>query len=131
MLEEMGLTPVWRLRGQDAPAEEPTTAEVAADGPPSAVVAEARPIARHPSPVTDRGDRRGEIMSLAWPALKARVASCTDCPLHTKRNKTVFGVGDEKAEWLFVGEGPGAEEDGQGEPFVGQAGRLLDGMLAA
>jgi uracil-DNA glycosylase len=70
-------------------------------------------------------------MSLEWPALKARVASCTDCPLHAKRNKTVFGVGDENADWLFVGEGPGAEEDAQGEPFVGQAGKLLDSMLAA
>lgn len=70
-------------------------------------------------------------MSLDWPALKARVARCTDCVLHQKRNKTVFGVGDEDADWLFVGEGPGAEEDAQGEPFVGQAGRLLDNMLAA
>jgi DNA polymerase len=70
-------------------------------------------------------------MSLDWPALKARVARCTDCVLHQKRNKTVFGVGDENADWLFVGEGPGAEEDAQGEPFVGQAGRLLDNMLAA
>ena len=70
-------------------------------------------------------------MSLDWGLLKARVASCTDCPLHAKRNKTVFGVGDENADWLFVGEGPGADEDAQGEPFVGQAGRLLDSMLAA
>ena len=52
-------------------------------------------------------------------------------PLHQKRTKTVFGVGDENADWLFVGEGPGAEEDMQGEPFVGQAGRLLDNMLPA
>jgi DNA polymerase len=51
--------------------------------------------------------------------------------LHQKRNKTVFGVGDENADWLFVGEGPGADEDTQGEPFVGQAGRLLDNMLVA
>jgi DNA polymerase len=51
--------------------------------------------------------------------------------LHAKRNKTVFGVGDENADWLFVGEGPGADEDAQGEPFVGQAGKLLDNMLAA
>ena len=70
-------------------------------------------------------------MSLDWGALKARVASCTDCPLHATRNKTVFGVGDEHADWLFVGEGPGADEDAQGEPFVGQAGKLLDNMLAA
>src|SRR5471032_3274164 len=49
--------------------------------------------------------------------------------LHKGRNKTVFGVGDEAAEWLFVGEGPGADEDAKGEPFVGQAGKLLDNML--
>ena len=70
-------------------------------------------------------------MSLEWAQLKQRVAGCTDCPLHAKRNKTVFGVGDENADWLFVGEGPGADEDAQGEPFVGQAGKLLDSMLAA
>jgi uracil-DNA glycosylase family 4 len=70
-------------------------------------------------------------MSLDWNALKERVAGCRDCPLHAKRNKTVFGVGDENADWLFVGEGPGADEDAQGEPFVGQAGKLLDNMLAA
>ena len=70
-------------------------------------------------------------MRMDWPALKAAVAACTACPLHAKRNKTVFGVGDENADWLFVGEGPGADEDAQGEPFVGQAGKLLDSMLAA
>lgn len=70
-------------------------------------------------------------MRMDWPELEARVASCVDCPLHAKRNKTVFGVGDENADWLFVGEGPGADEDAQGEPFVGQAGKLLDNMLAA
>ncbi|HEX6829603.1 MAG TPA: uracil-DNA glycosylase, partial [Burkholderiales bacterium] len=63
--------------------------------------------------------------------LKARVAACTDCPLHKGRTQAVFGVGDENADWLFVGEGPGAEEDARGEPFVGQAGKLLDNMLAA
>jgi DNA polymerase len=119
MLEEMGLTPVWRLRERsDAAAGEETA------------VAEP-PITHHPSPITDPGDRRDQILSLEWPALKARVAGCTDCPLHAKRNKTVFGVGDEHADWLFVGEGPGADEDAQGEPFVGQAGKLLDNMLAA
>jgi DNA polymerase len=70
-------------------------------------------------------------MHLDWGGLKERVAGCKDCPLHEKRTKTVFGVGDENADWLFVGEGPGAEEDAKGEPFVGQAGRLLDNMLLA
>jgi len=70
-------------------------------------------------------------MRMEWAELKARVAGCTDCPLHATRKKTVFGVGDENAGWLFVGEGPGADEDAQGEPFVGQAGKLLDNMLVA
>jgi DNA polymerase len=119
MLEEMGLTPVWKLRERS----------VAASGEDTEVAEP--PITHHPSPITDPGDRRAEIMSLEWPALKARVAGCTDCPLHARRNKTVFGVGDENADWLLVGEGPGADEDAQGEPFVGQAGKLLDNMLAA
>jgi DNA polymerase len=70
-------------------------------------------------------------MRMDWSALKDAVSGCRDCALHAKRNKTVFGVGDENAEWMFIGEGPGAEEDLQGEPFVGQAGKLLDNMLAA
>ncbi len=66
-----------------------------------------------------------------WPELKKQVHGCTECKLRATCTQTVFGVGDEKAEWLFVGEGPGADEDVQGEPFVGQAGKLLDNMLAA
>lgn len=66
-----------------------------------------------------------------WPQLKQSVAGCVACELHKARRQTVFGVGDENADWLFVGEGPGAEEDARGEPFVGQAGKLLDNMLAA
>jgi uracil-DNA glycosylase len=85
-----------------------------------------------PAPVPPTADeRRATIMKMDWQALKARVAGCVDCKLHEQRNRTVFGVGDPNAEWLFVGEGPGADEDQQGEPFVGQAGRLLDNMLAA
>jgi DNA polymerase len=75
--------------------------------------------------------RREVILQMDWPTLKGAVEQCSACPLHAKRNKTVFGVGDESASWLFVGEGPGADEDAKGEPFVGQAGRLLDNMLAA
>jgi DNA polymerase len=70
-------------------------------------------------------------MRMEWPELKATVAACRDCALHARRMNTVFGVGDENAEWVFVGEGPGADEDALGDPFVGQAGRLLDNMLAA
>ncbi len=71
------------------------------------------------------------VDDMDWPQLKQAVAACTLCPLHEKRTQAVFGVGDEQADWLFVGEGPGAEEDLQGEPFVGQAGKLLDNMLAS
>jgi len=67
----------------------------------------------------------------AWIELKQAVPACTACGLHATRTQTVFGVGDERADWLLVGEAPGAEEDRLGEPFVGQAGRLLDNMLAA
>ena len=66
-----------------------------------------------------------------WIELKQAVPACTACGLHKTRAQTVFGVGDENADWLLVGEAPGAEEDRLGEPFVGQAGKLLDNMLAA
>jgi DNA polymerase len=122
ILEEMGLTPVWRLR------ERESAADPVSDAPAASM--EAR-ITNHESRLTDTGDRGATIMRMEWPGLKEAVASCTSCPLHAKRNKTVFGVGDENADWLFVGEGPGADEDAQGEPFVGQAGKLLDSMLAA
>jgi DNA polymerase len=68
---------------------------------------------------------------MEWGELKTSVAACTDCKLRAGCTQTVFGVGDEHAEWLLVGEAPGAEEDRLGEPFVGQAGKLLDNMLAA
>ena len=63
--------------------------------------------------------------------LKQAVPACTACALHKTRTQTVFGVGDEDADWMLIGEAPGAEEDRLGEPFVGQAGKLLDNMLAA
>ena len=72
-----------------------------------------------------------EVRLQAWPELKEKVRGCELCPLRSGCTQTVFGAGDENAEWLFVGEGPGAEEDARGEPFVGHAGRLLDNMLLA
>jgi uracil-DNA glycosylase family 4 len=68
---------------------------------------------------------------LEWDDLRARVAACTRCELHKGRIQTVFGVGNVHAEWLIIGEAPGAEEDKQGEPFVGRAGKLLNSMLRA
>ena len=66
-----------------------------------------------------------------WPELRDCVAACTRCELSTSRTNTVFGVGSMDADWLIVGEAPGAEEDRRGEPFVGRAGQLLDQMLLA
>jgi len=66
-----------------------------------------------------------------WIELKQAVPACTACALHKSRTQTVFGVGDENADWMLIGEAPGAEEDRLGDPFVGQAGKLLDNMLAA
>jgi uracil-DNA glycosylase len=68
---------------------------------------------------------------LDWAALQRAVAGCTDCALSRTRTRTVFGSGPPTARWMLVGEAPGADEDASGEPFVGQAGRLLDQMLAA
>jgi DNA polymerase len=120
ILRELGLTPTWRLRatavGERAArvADEPATATASAQEPPPAGV-----------------DRLQRISTLEWRDFARDVAECTACGLCRTRTKTVPGVGDIHAKWLFVGEAPGAEEDARGEPFVGQAGRLLDNMLAA
>ncbi len=81
-------------------------------------------ISTQPAPVAD-------ISSLDWPELQAAVSSCTACELHKTRTQTVFGVGDHAAQWMIIGEAPGADEDKQGEPFVGRAGQLLNNMLKA
>lgn len=75
--------------------------------------------------------RAEAIAAMDWPALEQAVAECRTCVLCERRKQAVLGVGDRHPEWLFIGEGPGAEEDAKGEPFVGQAGKLLDNMLAA
>ena len=124
MLREMGISPIWRLRaGPGVAIEEPV---------PAAEPVARTLIAKEPSPQTaPLAAPPADVANMDWTALKSCVADCTACGLHKGRNKTVFGVGDERANWLFVGEGPGADEDAQGEPFVGQAGKLLDNMLAA
>ena len=77
-----------------------------------------------------RGDEN-PFAGLDWTALQERVAACTRCVLHATRTRTVFGTGNRSADWLIIGEAPGADEDRQGEPFVGRAGQLLTEMLRA
>ncbi len=79
-----------------------------------------------PSPGTP-----GPVSAMGWEDLEQVVRTCRRCGLHSTRTQTVFGTGSRRARWLFVGEAPGAEEDRQGEPFVGRAGQLLNAMLLA
>ena len=116
-LAELNLSPQWRERTPVAQA------------PPPAAEQAAHSVAATPD--TYAYATMVDVVQMDWPQLKQSVAVCTLCPLHEKRTQAVFGVGDEQADWLFVGEAPGAEEDAQGEPFVGQAGKLLDNMLAS
>ena len=120
IFKELDLWPVWRMRSAG-----PTNvalsndAGIAAKAQREVAQAAARPHHRMPAALT------------SWDALREAVATCTRCKLHLSRTQGVLGVGDPQADWLIVGEAPGADEDAQGEPFVGQAGRLLDAMLAA
>lgn len=139
MLAEMGI----RVWGPEHPAGVPV--DFADDAPPSpprggeaavpaAPVAVARPATRAAEPVAPPSVTRvlpAEIAGLDWEALEQAVAACQACGLCKSRKNTVFGVGATQARWLVVGEAPGENEDLQGEPFVGQAGQLLDNMLKA
>ena len=123
MLSEMGIAPVWRLRDQNAAAVfAEDSIQVTPPAPPLAV-----DLPRS----TIRTAVCADVAGLDWEQLEQCMATCHACELAAHRQQVVPGVGDRKAEWLFIGEGPGAEEDVQGEPFVGQAGKLLDNMLAA
>src|SRR5690606_5477937 len=96
--------------------------EAVGHGSPAALPAETASETRAPE---------SDIAGMDWQQLQAAVSVCTRCDLCRTRRKTVFGTGDQKAKWLFVGEGPGRNEDLRGEPFIGPAGKLLDNMLAA
>jgi DNA polymerase len=134
ILKEMGLAPVWRLRegGAREVDDKPLAASDTRAAAPAPI--EQRDPSRAPTRAAVEalaGTREERIARMDWSELKAEVAACTACGLRAGCTQTVFGVGDEKAEWLLVGEAPGAEEDRLGEPFVGQAGKILDAMLAA
>jgi len=86
---------------------------------------------RSAQPATPQPGAMPAELSAQWDALRAEVQSCTRCPLHATRTQGVLGVGPRRADWLVIGEAPGAEEDRRGEPFVGAAGQLLTKMIEA
>jgi uracil-DNA glycosylase family 4 len=120
-LDALGLKS-WTLRGKPGDAVVPSlvSATVVAMAPAPTLAAAP---AREPPAAREDGAN--------WDELRARVAACTRCSLSATRTQTVFGVGNPNADWLIVGEAPGAEEDRRGEPFVGRAGQLLNSMLHA
>lgn len=128
LLREMGIGPLWRLRVQ----ETPVTAEMAAPAP-----MENPMISQEIAGAQALQERAPDlsvvpaVQSMPWEQLQATVATCRACGLCEGRANTVFGSGDRQARWLFVGEGPGYNENLQGQPFVGAAGQLLDNMLRA
>jgi uracil-DNA glycosylase len=110
--------------------------EIPAESPPPraepAGRASSQPPARvNDAPLVQRAPPAPLEPGIDWDPLRERVAGCTACDLCKTRTQTVFGVGDTRADWLVIGEAPGAEEDRQGEPFVGRAGQLLNAMLLA
>jgi DNA polymerase len=126
-LQHMGLGPVWVRRHGVAAGLGAVSGVVsdAALGAGSAIGTDA--VAARAS--NDQQD--AALAAMDWDALEARIRECTHCGLCEGRQHAVPGVGDRAARWLFVGEGPGRNEDLQGEPFVGPAGQLLDNMLRA
>ena len=136
MLEEMGIRVFWPESSPVA-VEAPVRAEVAeavVQPLPVEVRAPARPPGSPIAPPRPDAPARQHIPGvehMEWDALEQAVAACRACGLCDSRRNTVFGVGDLHPDVLVVGEAPGENEDLQGEPFVGQAGKLLDNMLAA
>jgi DNA polymerase len=138
LLQEMGYT-LWQLR---PPETAPQDATLTAASPPLIPAAQAAspaenptaksaPLAQHSDARPPEDERAAQIARMDWETLTQAVRDCRACELCQRRQQAVLGVGDTHADWLFIGEGPGAEEDARGEPFVGQAGKLLDAMLAA
>jgi uracil-DNA glycosylase family 4 len=129
MLEAIGVT-LWTPREAALGANaEPSQAEPIVEPVAAPVPA---PEVREPAPARVAAPApAGDDATLGWAELRRRVAACVRCGLHATRTNTVFGVGDEAADWMFIGEAPGADEDAQGEPFVGRSGQLLTSMIAA
>lgn len=131
-LEAMGIG-LWRVRGEgdsvSAPPDDVPTGRGSAD--PGSSDHESRSSAVASAATGPRPPPLGSVASLGWDELHETVVNCRDCGLHQTRTQAVFGVGDRSARLMVIGEAPGADEDRQGEPFVGRAGQLLNAMLEA
>jgi len=121
--ERRALEPVPSLDGRDAIA--PVVPHNVPHSEPHIV--SAAPLARAVEP--QREAPRSDVAELGWDALEQAVRGCQRCSLQQSRTQAVFGVGNRTAQWFVIGEAPGADEDRQGEPFVGRAGQLLNSML--
>ncbi len=161
MLRELNLYPTWVRRPEPEPEQEAVADAVASTQTDTATVSISVTPATIPvneedagvvelslfelasaeSPVQtsaedslrefQRQNAGGALGRVDWPELKQKVRDCELCSLRAGCTQTVLGSGNEQADWMFIGEAPGAEEDATGEPFVGHAGRLLDNMLLA
>ena len=146
-LDAIGVRQWVRRDWQEPPCEARQAAETAAAAPervaavvPAGQQQSAPPVAAPSQPPADRSPTpAGSPPTPAvpvpatddWHSLQSSVANCRQCELHASRTQTVFGVGDPHADWMLIGEAPGADEDRLGEPFVGRSGKLLDQMLLA
>ena len=136
MLREMGIT-LWVPQADDVPdpagsPRPPAEREPVGIPPPAERRVREAGIAQPVSAVIGSAALPASAVgTLDWPALREAVSACTACKLCAGRRQTVFGVGNERADWMIVGEAPGEQEDRQGEPFVGKSGQLLDSMLRA
>ncbi len=137
-LQAMGIQR-WVLRQTDAAVEDDqvvsdnVVATADTNSQVTQAVAQSTPIAMADALSNDVEKTNADVGISAspqdWARLQQQVRECTACTLHSGRKQTVFGVGDQRANWMIIGEAPGADEDAQGEPFVGRAGKLLNAML--
>ena len=122
-LKEIGIEPEWLPKDAVAIVENPVKSET------STIPVES--LINIPTDQAPSGTSTATISAMDWDTLEQTVSSCQRCQLCSTRTQTVFGTGPHNAEWMVIGEAPGEQEDRQGQPFVGQAGKLLDNMLYA
>lgn len=123
-LEAMGIQ-TWSLRQPQSQSQSVDATQAAAETV-ATLSLQSEPVA----PVADQHIKL-PVVATDWAGLQAEVSVCARCELSQHRSQTVFGVGNRNADWLVVGEAPGADEDAKGEPFVGASGKLLNQMLLA